>query len=349
MSADQGAETSPSESKAAEELNGAIDPRSPMAVTIEVYGDDELDEFFDLHDKWVTATDAWTFEEIRHVLWAEAGGYDSPIAGWCRCGDHGDSIESFLQDYGIAFDDEGNLHDLLNEDDPDELSRELDDDSGGEITHKNPASLPNYQQWFRKKTLPAEPLACLFDVVLVILDAVFDSAGLGQCQAALGYLDVSVVGADQVDRPLRVVGKVWMPAQYFIRLRQVPAEGPWLVDDAGYPAGCIFVLVFFLVVIFLLVVIGDRFHFGVDCIVHASDLPMAPFRRCVRAYSAPRASAPDGRFLRCSRITAKGTGRQVRPAKTQLTLARAGLQPAASTCPEWHPTGTCSNRNASSA
>lgn len=143
MSTDQGAKTSPSESKAAEELNGAIDPRSPMAVAIEVYGNDELDEFFDLHDKWVTATDAWTFEEIRHVLWAEAG-YDSPIAGWCRCGDHGDSIESFLQDYGIAFDDEGNLHDLLNEDDLDELSCELDDDSDGGLIHQDPASLPNH-------------------------------------------------------------------------------------------------------------------------------------------------------------------------------------------------------------
>jgi hypothetical protein len=90
------------------------------ALTTKVYGKDfdyESDEFLDLHDQWVSATSSWTFEEIRAALWEETldshflGG-SWPIAGWCRCGDHGDYIESFLRHYGIGATSEGEFRPL---------------------------------------------------------------------------------------------------------------------------------------------------------------------------------------------------------------------------------------------
>jgi hypothetical protein len=36
-----------------------------------------------------------------------------PVAGWCRCGDHADLIEEFLSDYGLRYDDEGWVLDML--------------------------------------------------------------------------------------------------------------------------------------------------------------------------------------------------------------------------------------------
>jgi len=88
------------------------------ALIAEVYGQDfdyESDELLDVHDRWVSATTGWTFEEIRVVLWEEAldyhflgGGW--PISGWCRCGDHGDDIESFLHGYGIDVNSDGEFY-----------------------------------------------------------------------------------------------------------------------------------------------------------------------------------------------------------------------------------------------
>jgi hypothetical protein len=120
VSVDQPSDIHRPESEKAEEADTVIHPRSPMALSIKVYGENpNRDEPLDVHETWVSATDNWTFDEVRHVLWVEAGDYDYPIAGWCRCGDHGDAIEDFLREYGIAFDDEGNLHDLLDEDQQD--------------------------------------------------------------------------------------------------------------------------------------------------------------------------------------------------------------------------------------
>lgn len=67
----------------------------------------------------------WTFDEIRSVLYEEAsdsalmGGGLMLVAGWCRCGDHADLIEGFLSDYGLRYDEEGWVVDMLEEEEND--------------------------------------------------------------------------------------------------------------------------------------------------------------------------------------------------------------------------------------
>ncbi len=86
-----------------------------------VYGEEELGEYVDKHEEWLTATADWTFDEIRSALYQEAsdsglmGGGLMLVAGCCRCGDHADFIESFLSDYGLRYDDEGWVIDMLAE------------------------------------------------------------------------------------------------------------------------------------------------------------------------------------------------------------------------------------------
>ncbi len=65
---------------------------------------------------------------------------------------------------------------------------------------------------------------------------------LGQREARLARVDVAVIRPDQVDRPPRAVGQVWVPAQHFFRLWQVTAECPRLVHDARPPAVSIVVI-----------------------------------------------------------------------------------------------------------
>ena len=90
-----------------------------------VYGE-EVDEYVDRHDEWLAATTDWTSDEIRSVLHEEAsdsaliGGGLMAVAGWCRCGDHADLIEGFLSDYGLRYDDEGWVVDMLEKEDEDD-------------------------------------------------------------------------------------------------------------------------------------------------------------------------------------------------------------------------------------
>jgi hypothetical protein len=37
------------------------------------------------------------------------------VAGCCRCGDHADFIEGFLSNYGLRYDEEGWVIDMLEE------------------------------------------------------------------------------------------------------------------------------------------------------------------------------------------------------------------------------------------
>ena len=84
-----------------------------------VDGGEEVSDYVDKHDEWLAATRDWTFDEIRSVLYGEAsdsasmGGGLMPVAGWCRCGDHADLIEGFLSEYGLRYDEEGWLVDML--------------------------------------------------------------------------------------------------------------------------------------------------------------------------------------------------------------------------------------------
>jgi hypothetical protein len=86
-----------------------------------VYGEEEAGEDVDKHDEWLAATGDWTFDEIRSVLYEEAsdsalmGGGLMFVAGWCRCGDHADLIEGLLSDYGLRYDEEGWVVDMLEE------------------------------------------------------------------------------------------------------------------------------------------------------------------------------------------------------------------------------------------
>lgn len=95
----------------------------PATLATVVYGDGEVGEYVDRHDEWLAATEDWTFDEIRRVLYEEAGGSALmggglvPVAGWCRCGDHADLIEDFLSDYGLRYDEEGWVVDMLEEED----------------------------------------------------------------------------------------------------------------------------------------------------------------------------------------------------------------------------------------
>jgi hypothetical protein len=97
------------------------EPHDFATITAVVYGKEELGEYVDKHEEWLAATGDWTFDEIRSVLYEEAngsallGGDLTPVAGWCRCGDHADLIESFLSDYGLRYDDEGWVVDMLAE------------------------------------------------------------------------------------------------------------------------------------------------------------------------------------------------------------------------------------------
>lgn len=90
-----------------------------------VFGEEEVGEYVDKHDEWLAATRDWTFDEIRSVLYEEAtdsalmGGGLMSIAGWCRCGDHADLIEGFLSDYGLRYDEEGSVVDILEEEEED--------------------------------------------------------------------------------------------------------------------------------------------------------------------------------------------------------------------------------------
>src|ERR1700743_2191927 len=78
-----------------------------------MYGEEEIGEYADKHDKWLAVTRDWTFDEIRSVLYEEAsdsaamGGGLMLVAGWCRCGDHADLIEDLMYDYGLRYDEEG--------------------------------------------------------------------------------------------------------------------------------------------------------------------------------------------------------------------------------------------------
>jgi hypothetical protein len=84
-----------------------------------VYGDEEVGEYVDKHDGWLAATRDWSFDDVRSVLYEEAGdnalmgGGLMPVAGWCRCGDHADLIDGFLSDYGLRYDEEGRVVDML--------------------------------------------------------------------------------------------------------------------------------------------------------------------------------------------------------------------------------------------
>lgn len=90
-----------------------------------VYGEEEAGEYADKHGEWLAATRDWTFDEIRSVLYEEAsdsalmGGGLMLVAGWCRCGDHADLIEGFLSDYGLRYDEEGWVVDMLEEEEND--------------------------------------------------------------------------------------------------------------------------------------------------------------------------------------------------------------------------------------
>ena len=90
-----------------------------------VHGEEEVGEYVDKHDEWLAATRDWTFDEIRSVLYEEAsdsalmGGGLMLVAGWCRCGDHADLIEGFLSDYGLRYDEEGWVVDMLEEEEED--------------------------------------------------------------------------------------------------------------------------------------------------------------------------------------------------------------------------------------
>jgi hypothetical protein len=84
-----------------------------------VYGGEELGEYVDKHEEWLAAIRDWTFDDVRSVLYEEAsdsalmGGGLMPVAGWCRCGDHAELIDGFLSDYGLRYDEEGWVVDIL--------------------------------------------------------------------------------------------------------------------------------------------------------------------------------------------------------------------------------------------
>ena len=110
--------------ESAEELAGIPgggEPHDLATLAAVVYGEEEVGEYVDKHDEWLTATRDWTFDEIRSVLYEEAsdsalmGGGLMFVAGWCRCGDHADLIEGFLSDYGLRYDEEGWVVDMLEE------------------------------------------------------------------------------------------------------------------------------------------------------------------------------------------------------------------------------------------
>jgi hypothetical protein len=117
-----GKESSSEGRESAEDLVGIPglgETRDLAALPAVVYGEEEVGEYADKHDEWLAATREWTFEEIRSVLYEEAsgsalmGGGLTPVAGCCRCGDHADFIESFLSDYGLRYDEEGWVVDML--------------------------------------------------------------------------------------------------------------------------------------------------------------------------------------------------------------------------------------------
>ena len=98
---------------------GEADDLATLAALVR--GDEEVGEYVDKHDEWLAATRDWTFDEMRSVLYEEAsdsalmGGGLMLVAGWCRCGDHADLIEGFLSEYGLRYDEEGWLVDMLEE------------------------------------------------------------------------------------------------------------------------------------------------------------------------------------------------------------------------------------------
>jgi hypothetical protein len=129
-----GTESSSEAYESPEDLAGVPsrgEPHALATLTAVVYGKEELGEYVDKHGEWLAATADWTFDEIRSALYEEAsdsallGGGLMPVAGWCRCGDHADFIESFLSDYGLRYDDEGWVIDMLAEEDEEE-----EDDDG---------------------------------------------------------------------------------------------------------------------------------------------------------------------------------------------------------------------------
>lgn len=104
------------------EAGAAENPRSGshdrIALVTKVYGEHMVfassvsweNEYVDNHAEWLETTKEWSYDEIRDVLHQEAedefflvAGW--PIAGWCRCPDHGDLIEGFLAEYGLRFED----------------------------------------------------------------------------------------------------------------------------------------------------------------------------------------------------------------------------------------------------
>jgi len=98
-------------------------PHDLATLAAVVYGEEELGDYVDKHDEWLAATRDWTFDEIRNALYEEAsdsalmGGGLTPVAGCCRCGDHADFIEQLLSNYGLRYDEEGWVIDMLEEED----------------------------------------------------------------------------------------------------------------------------------------------------------------------------------------------------------------------------------------
>ena len=98
-------------------------PHDLATLAAVVYGEEELGDYVDKHDEWLAATRDWTFNEIRSALYEEAsdsalmGGGLTPVAGCCRCGDHADFIEQLLSNYGLRYDEEGWVIDMLEEED----------------------------------------------------------------------------------------------------------------------------------------------------------------------------------------------------------------------------------------
>lgn len=116
-----GVESSFEGHESAEDLAGipGDDKAHDLATLAAVVYGEKVGEYVNKHDEWLAATKDWTFDEIRNVLCEEAS--DSalmgiglmPVAGWCRCGDHSDLIESFLSDYRLRYDEEGWVIDLF--------------------------------------------------------------------------------------------------------------------------------------------------------------------------------------------------------------------------------------------
>lgn len=117
-----GIESSSEARESAEDLAGIPgrgEAHDLVALGAVVYGGEEVGEYVDKHDEWLAATRNWTFDDVRSVLYEEAsgsalmGGGLMPVAGWCRCGDHADLIDGFSSDYGLRYDQEGWVVDML--------------------------------------------------------------------------------------------------------------------------------------------------------------------------------------------------------------------------------------------